>query len=80
MQIERLRTTQLRVTLHIAELAALIAAARWVAQGVEGELSAEAIAQLRKVLIKYDAAAEQPAQGGGRWQQEPRPAHPAVSE
>lgn len=62
MQIERLRPTQLRLTLHVAEAAALFAAARWVAEGAEGELPTEAIAQLRKVLASYDAAAQQPAQ------------------
>jgi hypothetical protein len=62
VQIERPRPTQLRLTLHIAEAAALIASARWVAQGAEGELPDEAIADLRKVLAKYDAAAQQPAQ------------------
>jgi hypothetical protein len=45
---------------HIAisgyELAALIASARWVAEGAKGELSKEAIEQLRQVVSNYDEA------------------------
>ena len=53
MQIERTRPTVLRVTLHAYELSALIAAARWVAEGSEGELPKEAQDQLRTVLDNY---------------------------
>ena len=56
MQVERVRPQVLRLTLHAYELAALIAAARLVAQkGVE-ELPAEAAEQLRQVLSSYDEA------------------------
>ena len=54
MQIQRVRPATLQVTLHAAELSALIAAARWVAEGMRGELSDEARDQLRQVLTSYD--------------------------
>lgn len=56
MQLERVRPTVLRLTLHAYELAALIAAARLVAQKGEEELPEEAAEQLRRVLAGYDAA------------------------
>lgn len=56
MQIERIRPTVFQVTLHMSELAALIAAARWVAEGAQGELPDDAVNQIRQVLAKYDAA------------------------
>lgn len=58
MTVERLRPTVLRVTLHAFELGALIAAARWVAEGAEGELPADAREQLRDVVEGYDAAVQ----------------------
>ncbi len=54
MKIERLRPAVFRVVLHPYELSALVAAARWVVDGAEGELTEEARAQLRKVLNDYD--------------------------
>lgn len=36
-------------------MSALVAAARWVADGAEGELPEDARDQLRKVLASYDA-------------------------
>lgn len=56
MQIERLRPTVLRVTLHAYELATLAAAARWAADGAEGELNPEVREQLDDVLAGYDEA------------------------
>lgn len=56
MRIERLRPTVLRVTLHAYEMAALAAAARWVADGAEGELKPEIREQLDDVLAGYDEA------------------------
>jgi hypothetical protein len=44
------------MTLHAYELATLVAAARWVVEGTQGELTSEAIDQLRKVLASYDRA------------------------
>ncbi|NBC16025.1 MAG: hypothetical protein GVY18_01775 [Bacteroidetes bacterium] len=55
MKIEKERPTVFRVTLHAYELSALIAAARWVVEGAEGELSDEALDQLRQVVESYDA-------------------------
>ncbi len=57
MKIERIRPTVLQVTLSAYELSALIAAARWVAEGAQGELAPEALEQLRQVLASYEAAA-----------------------
>ena len=44
------------VTLHAYELAALLAAARWVVEGAEGELPRGAVDQLRQVIDSYDRA------------------------
>ena len=54
MHIERLRPTVFRIVFHAYELSALVAAARWVVGGAEGELTEEANNQLRKVLDDYD--------------------------
>ena len=67
MQLERVRPTVLRLTLHAYELAALIAAARLVAHKGEEELPEEAAEQLRQVLASYDEASRHPdaaPQGG----------------
>ena len=58
MQLERVRPTILRLTLHAYELAALIAAARLVLE--EDELPEEAAEQLRQVLASYDEATRRP--------------------
>lgn len=55
MKIEQTRPAVFTVTLHAYELTALIAAARWVVEGAEGELPPEAIDQLRQVVERYDA-------------------------
>lgn len=57
MRLERPRPAVFRLSLHAYELSALVAAARWVAEGAEGELPSEARDQLRKVLESYDAEA-----------------------
>lgn len=54
MRIERLRSTTFQLTLGAFEMAALVAAARWVTSGAQGELTSEALDQLRKVLESYD--------------------------
>jgi hypothetical protein len=59
MQLERVRPTVIRMTLHLYEATALIAAARWVADGAKGELPEEAIEHLREVLASYDTALSQ---------------------
>jgi hypothetical protein len=56
MKIERVRPSVLQVTTSTHELAALIAAARWVVEGAEGRLAPGAVAQLRSVLESYDTA------------------------
>jgi hypothetical protein len=56
MTIERPRPAVFRVTLHAYEMAALVAAARWVAEGARGELPAEAVQQIRQVLAGYEDA------------------------
>lgn len=54
MKVERKSPAVFRVTLHALELSALIAAARWVAEGADGEMPEEAVDQLRQVLKSYD--------------------------
>jgi hypothetical protein len=57
MKVERVRPSVFRLTLHAYELAALIAAARWVAaEKGKGELPEESVEQLRQVLASYDQA------------------------
>jgi predicted DNA-binding transcriptional regulator YafY len=56
VHIERAGPATYRLTLHAYELAALASAARWAAEGGEGELSAEAQDQLRSLLESYDSA------------------------
>jgi hypothetical protein len=55
VRLERPRPTVFRVTLHALELSALVAAARWAAEGAEGELPPAARDQLREVLDRYDS-------------------------
>lgn len=55
MQIEPVDSTKYRVTLHAYELAALMSAARWIAEGAEGELPNKAKEQLSRILNSYDA-------------------------
>ncbi|MGM0589503.1 MAG: hypothetical protein ACQETE_13865 [Bacteroidota bacterium] len=59
MQIDRLRPTKYRITLHSYDMAALLSAARWVVEGAEGELSDEAKAHLAQVVANYDEAVQQ---------------------
>ncbi len=56
MHIERTRPLVLRVTLHAMEMGALLAAARWVAEGARGELEPGAVEHLRQVVEGYDRA------------------------
>ena len=55
MKLERVDAHRLRLELHAMELTALVAAARWVAGGAEGELPSAAVDQLRQILASYDA-------------------------
>ncbi|HXH19890.1 MAG TPA: hypothetical protein VNJ07_12490 [Chitinophagales bacterium] len=56
MSIEQLRPGVFQVTLHGYELAALVSAARWIADGAEGEVSPEAKSQLKRVMTNYNEA------------------------
>jgi hypothetical protein len=56
MQVERPRPTEVRVTSAARDIAVLISAARWAVAGCPGRLPAEAIDQLRRVLVDYDVA------------------------
>lgn len=56
MKLERVRPGVVRVTAHSLELAAVISAARWVAEGAQGTLPPDATERLREVLASYDEA------------------------
>lgn len=57
MHIEKKNNLVFHITLSGYELATLISALRWVAEGAKGELTAEAIEQLKQVVSNYDRAA-----------------------
>jgi hypothetical protein len=54
MKVERVRPSVFRVTMHAYELTGLVAAARWVSDGAQGELTEEARSQLKSVLASFD--------------------------
>ena len=54
MELERVRPTVLRATLHAYELAALVTAARYVVDASPAEVPDAARDQLRGLLAKYD--------------------------
>lgn len=54
MELERVRPTVLRVTLHAYELAGLMAAARYVVDSAPSEVPDPAREQLRALLADYD--------------------------
>ena len=56
MRVERIAPTAVRVTLHPLDLATLVSTARWVVDGAEGPLPADALEQLRQVVHRYDTA------------------------
>lgn len=56
MKIERPRPTVLRITLHVYEMAALVSAARWIADGARGEVPDGLREQLERVLDSYETA------------------------
>lgn len=56
MKVERVDPTVVRLTAPTSEVAALISAARWVTEGCPGQLPAEALGQLRRVLADYERA------------------------
>lgn len=58
MHIEKKNNLVFHITLSGYELATLISAARWVAEGAKGELTTEAIQQLKQLVSNYDRAAD----------------------
>lgn len=54
MRIEKGRNNIFQLTLSGYELATLISSARWAAEGGKGELTNDAVNQLKKVLENYD--------------------------
>ena len=59
MHIDKKRNLIYHLTISGYELATLISLARWVAEGAEGELTPEALTQLKQVISNYDKATEQ---------------------
>jgi hypothetical protein len=59
VKLERVRPTVLRATLHAYELAALIAAVRYVADLAPADMPAESVRQLRQLLGDYDQQVSQ---------------------
>jgi hypothetical protein len=59
VKLERLRPTVLRATFHAQELAALIAAVRYVADQAPADVPAESVRQLRQLLGDYDQQVRQ---------------------
>lgn len=62
MKLERVRPTVLRATFHAHELAALIAAVRYVTELAPPGMPAESVSQLRQLLGDYDQQVRQLAQ------------------
>jgi hypothetical protein len=58
MHLEWARPGVLRATAHGYEFAALVAAARFVAESAPPDIPKEALEQLRQVLHEYDAQAQ----------------------
>lgn len=59
MRLEWARPGVVRATAHAFEIAALVSAARLVAESAPPEMPPEALDQLRQVLRDYDAQARQ---------------------
>ncbi|WP_282695948.1 hypothetical protein [Streptomyces sp. CC208A] len=57
MQLEWARPGVLRVTAHAFEFAALVAAARYVAESAPPDIPEESLEQLKRVLGDYDIRA-----------------------
>ncbi|WP_328907530.1 hypothetical protein OG230_33605 [Streptomyces sp. NBC_00234] len=69
MQLEWARPGVLRATAHAFEFAALVSAARFVAESAPSGIPAEAVDRLRLILDDYDAQTarlrdEKPHSGG----------------
>jgi hypothetical protein len=59
VKLERVRPTVLRATFHAHELAALIAAVRYVTELAPPDMPAESVSQLRQLLGDYDQQVRQ---------------------
>lgn len=58
MQIEKKQRNIFQITLTGYELATLISSARWVVDGAKGELTSEAMSNIKELLTNYDLATE----------------------
>jgi hypothetical protein len=76
MELERMRPTVLRGTFHVYELAALIAAARYVTRSAPPEVPAESLAQLQQLLDDYDRQVRDLPAGGAPPARPDQPASP----
>lgn len=56
MQIEKEHTRTFYLPLTEFELEALISSARWAVEGAKGELAADAVIHLKRVLANYEIA------------------------
>jgi hypothetical protein len=54
MIVERERPGVLRVTADVHELATLVTAARWVAEGRQEHIPVQALREVRRVVGEYD--------------------------
>lgn len=59
MKLERVRPLVLRATFHAHELAALIAAVRYITERAPADVPAESIRQLQQLLDDYDRQVRQ---------------------
>lgn len=66
MHIEKRNNLVFQITLSGYELATLISSARWVAEGANGELTTEAIQQLKQVVSNYDRETDKLAERESR--------------
>lgn len=64
MKIERLRPTVLRITMHVYETAALMSAARWIADGARGDVPDGMREHLQELVASYDDAMERAGRSG----------------
>lgn len=58
MRIDKGQRNIFQITLSGHELATLISSARWVVEAANGELTTEAITNLKQVLTNYDTATQ----------------------
>lgn len=58
MQIKKGQRNIFEITMTGYELATLISSARWIIEGAKGELTSEAINNLKQLLDNYDKEAK----------------------